>query len=257
MKVMTFNIRVDIPGLKENAWRDRYNGVSQVINAESPAIVGMQEANESMIRDVMQNLSSYDWTGEPRRNGDEGTPIFYRTDLFTLLDSDTFWLSETPNEVGSMSWNTSYPRVCTWAEFSHIEEPNTRFRVFNTHLDHMSEEARVRGIKLIGEIIHRLNQTSHLPFLLMGDFNDVPSSETLQYCEKELELKNVYLVMEEKKEDRLTFHDFKGDVQGEPIDFIFTSQDVKVSQSKIIRTKMENGYPSDHYPVTVEIELKK
>ncbi|WP_379676026.1 endonuclease/exonuclease/phosphatase family protein [Fictibacillus phosphorivorans] len=256
MKVMTFNIRVDIPGLKENAWRDRCKGVSQVINDESPVIVGMQEANESMIRDVMQNLSSYDWTGEPRRNGDEGTPIFYRSDLFSLLDSDTFWLSETPNEVGSMSWNTSYPRVCTWAELSLIEEPNTRFRVFNTHLDHMSEEARVQGIKLIGETIHRLNQTSHLPFLLMGDFNDVPSSQTLQHCDKELQLKNAFKTMGGNIEDRLTFHDFKGDVQGEPIDFIFTSQDVMISQSKIIRTKMEHGYPSDHYPVTVEIELK-
>ncbi|MBD7964883.1 endonuclease/exonuclease/phosphatase family protein [Fictibacillus norfolkensis] len=256
MKVMTFNIRVDIPGLQENAWGDRYKGVSQLINDESPVIVGMQEANESMIRDVMQNLSIYDWTGEPRRRGDEGTPIFYRTDLFTLLDSDTFWLSETPNEVGSMSWNTSYPRVCTWAELSLIEGPNTRFRVFNTHLDHMSEEARVQGIKLIGETIHRLNQTSHLPFLLMGDFNDVPSSKTFQYCEKELQLKKAFKTMGENIEDRLTFHDFKGDVQGEPIDFIFTSQDVMISQSKIIRTKMEHGYPSDHYPVTVEIELK-
>ncbi|MED1863927.1 endonuclease/exonuclease/phosphatase family protein [Fictibacillus nanhaiensis] len=257
MKVMTFNIRVDIPGLQENAWRERYKGVSQVINDQSPVIVGMQEANKSMISDVMQNLLKYDWTGEPRRKDDEGTPIFYRTDLFTLLDSNTFWLSETPDEVGSMSWNTSYPRVCTWAEFSLIKEPNTRFRVFNTHLDHMSKEARIQGIKLIGETIHRLNQTSHLPFLLMGDFNDVPSSKTLQYCEKELHLKNAFMTIDEPVKEQLTFHDFKGEVQGEPIDFIFTSQDVIISDSKIIRTKMEQGYPSDHYPVTVEIELKK
>ncbi len=55
-----------------------------------------------------------------RRNGEQAgefTPIFYRRDRFELLTHDTFWLSEHPEEPGSMGWDAACPRTVTWAKF--------------------------------------------------------------------------------------------------------------------------------------------
>jgi hypothetical protein len=46
------------------------------------------------------------------------------------------------------------------------------FLVFNTHLDHMSQEARLEGLKLILSRITTLSMG--LPAVLLGDFNSPP-----------------------------------------------------------------------------------
>jgi endonuclease/exonuclease/phosphatase family metal-dependent hydrolase len=255
MKIMTFNVRVDIPNINKNAWSDRIEKVAEVINQESPVIIGLQEAKIEMISELINELPNYHWEGEPRRKDDECTPIFFRKDLVELLETDTFWLSKTPFEEGSMSWDSSYPRICTWGEFSFKEEPNNRFRVFNTHLDHMSEDARNQGVQLIGRIINQLNKKDLLPSILMGDFNDYPNSETVIFCEKEMQFVNAYSIMAQEEYVRKTFHDFEGGDEGEPIDYIFVSKDVKLLGVEIIRTKINGLYPSDHYPLTMIAEL--
>src|SRR5690606_7802490 len=57
--------------------------------------------------------------------------ILYNPDKFVLLESDVFWLSETPN-VPSTGWDASDRRVCQWAKF---KEKNTGkvFYYFNAH----------------------------------------------------------------------------------------------------------------------------
>ncbi|MCM3717727.1 endonuclease/exonuclease/phosphatase family protein [Fictibacillus phosphorivorans] len=247
---MTFNIRVDVP-VPENSWSDRKDKVAEVIHQEAPIIVGLQEATPRMLSQLMDELPSYSWIGKPRRKEDECSPILYQKDKVELHDSTTFWLSETPEVEGSMSWDTSFPRICTWGEFSLKAEPSTRFRIFNTHLDHISEEARIQGIRLIKDTIHSINEKQPLPTILMGDFNDTPNSEALAICEKEMRYTNAFTYINEDEKKRKTFHDFNGGIEGEPIDYIFASSDIMLSQSKIIRTKIQNRYPSDHYPVTM------
>lgn len=43
----------------------------------------------------------------------EGCPIFYQTDLYTLIDKGSFWLSETP-EVMSKDWGAAHYRICSY-----------------------------------------------------------------------------------------------------------------------------------------------
>ncbi|MEH7305216.1 endonuclease/exonuclease/phosphatase family protein [Neobacillus drentensis] len=257
MKIMTFNVRVDIPIVDENSWSNRMGKVAKVIHQENPMIIGLQEAKKGMISDLVCELPNYQWAGEPRRKDDEFSPILYRSDMVELLETGTFWLSETPFLEGSISWDSSYPRICTWGEFSLTENPNKRFRVFNTHLDHMSEEARTHGVRLIWDIINQLNNKKPLPSMLMGDLNDYPDSETVQFCEKKMQLINAFSIMDHEEHVRKTFHDFEGGDEGEPIDYIFVSPDVKLLEAQIIRSKINGLYPSDHYPLTLMVELLK
>ena len=53
-----------------------------------------------------------------------------------------------------------------------------------------------------------------------------------------------------KSENEGTFNSFKGEMNGEKIDFIFISQNIKVKDTEIVRDSYDGKYPSDHFPVT-------
>jgi hypothetical protein len=76
-------------------------------------------------------------------------PILYDTRRLRLVDSGTWWLSETPTRAGSKGWDASSPRIVTWAmledrvagEREGDEGQGGRARrkwlVLNTHFDHI------------------------------------------------------------------------------------------------------------------------
>jgi endonuclease/exonuclease/phosphatase family metal-dependent hydrolase len=257
LTIMTFNVRVDVPTDGENAWPKRIGKVAKVINHANPIIIGMQELNEKMINDIKDEIPNYQWIGKPRQKDDEYSPILYRPDIVELIDTGTFWLSETPFVEASSSWDSAYPRICTWGEFSLKESPSSRFRIFNTHLDHLSRDARNNGVRIIWEMMSHLNEKEELPIILMGDFNDSPKSDVVQFLENKIKLLNINSIMKAEEHERNTFHDFEGGYEGEPIDYIFTSPNIKLLEATIITTKINGLYPSDHYPLTVIVELPK
>ena len=106
------------------------------------------------MEDLTEGLPEYGWVGVGRDDGQEAgefNPVFYRKDKYDLVDSGTFWLSETP-ELPSLGWNGGCNRLCTWVI---LREKATGFTYahVNTHLDNASEEARVNGAKLVREKI--------------------------------------------------------------------------------------------------------
>jgi len=136
-----------------------------------PDLVGFQEVLHDQLQFLEKQLPEYRWIGCGRDDGfasGEYCPIFYNGTLFRARftppspqfplnctysspsqaeTAGTFWLSETPWTPGSRSWGASLPRICTWVVLSHISS-NRRFAVFNTHLDHMSINARANGISI-------------------------------------------------------------------------------------------------------------
>ena len=93
----------------------------------------------------------------------EGCPVFYRTDLYDLIDKGSFWLSETPEKM-SKDWDSACYRICSYVILKE-KQTGLEFVVFNTHLDHVSEEAirqafaeyRKRGITFVrdgGDALH-------------------------------------------------------------------------------------------------------
>ena len=110
--------------------------------------------------------------------GDE----FIKSNEFELIEFDTFWLSETPDEV-SKGWDAALNRICTFGLFKNKKTMQLIW-VFNTHFDHVGEIARRKSAQLIQQKIEQVNSRNY-PVIIMGDFNLEPNSEAISF------LKNV------------------------------------------------------------------
>lgn len=261
LSVMTFNLRVNNPKDDGNAWPYRVNRVSKIIQSNQPFIIGTQEGLFSMLSDLQECIPEYGRIGIGRGGGteDEHCAIFYKKSEVGLTDQGQFWLSETPEEANSVSWESACPRICTWGEFHLLKNPTRKFLVFNTHLDHVSQTAREKGIRLIGMKMNTALQ-KRIPVILTGDLNATPENRTIQFLrgtefieEQRADLIDAYSVL--KHSPGATFHDFKGGSDGEPIDYIYTSRDVNVLETKVDRSIIDGGYTSDHYPVMAALSI--
>ncbi|MEM6935518.1 MAG: hypothetical protein AAF552_03625 [Pseudomonadota bacterium] len=119
--------------------------------------MGIQEGLPEQVDWLSAHLEDYDFIGEGRRGGHAGeySAIYYRSSDVQVQRSGTFWLSETPDRV-STGWDAALPRICTWAEFT-TEDGSYTFMVFNTHFDHVGQEARKQSADLILQMMKRLN----------------------------------------------------------------------------------------------------
>lgn len=250
VSVMTFNLRVQNKDDGKNAWKYRSEKVIETIKKYQPDLLGTQEGLSYMVQTIGDNLSSYTMIGEGRGGGteDEYGAIFYRQDMFFLVEEGQFWLSKTPHIPNSMSWDTACPRICTWGHFRSKKESNQEFVLINTHLDHVSQEAREEGIKLVCDQIDQFEE-KELAIILTGDFNIEPSNPVIDILEEH------YLKAVET--DGKTFHNFEGGKSGFPIDYIFISSQLQTLNSVVDRAQIKGRFPSDHYPVIAELRLNK
>lgn len=250
LKLMTYNIRLDVASDGENAWPYRKEFFGQQVVFYDPDIIGFQEVLPDQLVDLKVLLPTYTAIGLGRELGNQGesSNIFYKTDRFKLKDSGTFWLSETPDKV-SRGWDAACHRVCTYV---HLYDKNLKksFWVFNTHLDHIGVEARENGIKLIMERIQKLNKDK-LPVIFMGDLNTEPNDKIMEIIRTQ---------MEDTRDVSLhkpfgpvgTFNGFKHDAPVlKRIDYIFISKKhpFKVQKYAVLSDAINMKYPSDHLAV--------
>lgn len=260
MRVMTFNLRMNTPDDGPNAWPHRVKLVQQMIRNVDPDILGTQEVLPSMLADLEEALPEYEWTGDARRDGDERSAILFKRDRFEMLSSRTFWLSETPDVPGSVSWQSSLPRICTYGVFQEFGSSRPPFAFFNAHLDHVSDMARVHGLAVILRKMQEVwEQDKIRRMVLTGDFNDFPSSPALSSM-REAEIADRVKLMNSYQTSKMdeigkTFHGFNGGAAGEPIDYIFHTETLDLREVIIHRDAFEGRYPSDHYPVSADILL--
>ncbi|RZJ49860.1 MAG: endonuclease/exonuclease/phosphatase family protein [Flavobacterium sp.] len=254
LKIMSYNIRLDVDSDGENAWPKRKDYFTSQIQFYNPDIFGVQEALPNQVTDIVKALSEYNKFGIGREeNGTgEACAIYYKKDRFKVDQANTFWLSETPNAV-SRGWDAACNRVCTYGLFTDLKTKKT-FWVFNAHLDHMGNEARVKGVQLILSKMKELN-TKNFPAFLMGDFNSEP--ETPQIAEVKKVMDDTRDISKEKPFGPAgTFNGFK---HNEPvtllIDYIFISKNngLKVQKHAVLSDSKDLKYPSDHLPVLIEI----
>ncbi|HSI72658.1 MAG TPA: endonuclease/exonuclease/phosphatase family protein [Fimbriimonas sp.] len=241
---MTYNIRGPWDrGV--NAWENRRDALAELIRQESPDILGTQEGVIEQLDYIAEALPEYDWVGVAREDGDregEHCAIFYRRSMFSLESSGTFWLSETPELPGSMSWNTACCRICTWAHFSG------GLRVFNSHLDHISAEARLKGMQLI------LGRVGAGPAILMGDWNEGEDEPVYALCHDAAFI-DTFRVVHSGAGAVATYTDFDPTaVNGPKIDYIQFRGPFQVLDSQIVRTVVQGRLPSDHFPVGATVE---
>jgi endonuclease/exonuclease/phosphatase family metal-dependent hydrolase len=176
-RAMTFNIRFDNPADGEDAWPHRRAKVASMVRFHRADVVGVQEALLRQVEDLQSALPDFAWLGVSRSPGreDERCAIFFRRERFDLLEQGTFWLSETPAEPGSRSWDAALPRIVTWAKLGDRQAGAT-FHLFNTHFDHLGETARRESARLVlRKVVEIAGRDS--PFVVTGDLNATPESE--------------------------------------------------------------------------------
>ncbi|MCX6244037.1 MAG: endonuclease/exonuclease/phosphatase family protein [Bacteroidetes bacterium] len=260
LKVLTFNIRYDNPADGEFGWQKRLPLLDSVMQAERPDVIGLQEVLKNQAEDLKKMLKGYAMAGVGRDDGKEKgeyAAVFYRTDRFEKEAGSTFWLSETPEIPGSMSWNTACTRIVTWVKLKNKKSGQVFF-VFNTHFDHASLLAREESAKLLlRKIIEIAGSNSSI---ITGDFNDTESSNTIKTLTSGPQgLENTRSLSAMPAEGpEYTFIGFPFNPEKEnSIDFIFLKNkgNIRVTRHRIITFHRGDKYPSDHLPVCAELEI--
>lgn len=255
--LMTYNIRLDVTSDGENSWPNRKEKVAQLIHFHEPDILGIQEGLPHQVDFLKNALTNYVAFGQGRdghQNGEHST-VFYKKERFELLSHETFWLSETPNKV-TKGWDAALNRICTFGLFKD-KKTNKVFYVFNTHFDHVGEVARSKSAQLIHQKITEIN-TQHVPVILMGDFNLEPTAEPLQFLSNHYWHSKHHAKLKYNEGGTFNAFAFHQPIPKEKeIDHIFVSKEkVEIHKYAVLNDSYECKYPSDHFPVWVELTLK-
>lgn len=248
---MSYNIRYNNPADAPNDWDSRKAALTQLISERNPDFLGLQEALYDQLTYVNDQLgNSYQYIGVGRDDGKlkgEFSPLLYREDQWELLQSNTFWLSETPTKI-SVGWDAAMERICSYGYFKH-KKTGQKIWVFNSHFDHVGLVARSASASLILETIKRLN-TNKEAVLFMGDLNMTPEMEGIELLNKEmtdpLSLPGIEL--------KGSFGTYTGFNTNGPfkrrIDYIFSQKVTPRHYEHLDQTYGEaRRFPSDHFAV--------
>lgn len=254
IKVITYNIRYNTPADSANQWSNRASKVIALISKYNPDILGVQEAKHDQVMDLARGLTQYNYVGVGRDDGKtsgEYSAIFYKKDKLTVIDQNTFWLSENPQVPGSKSWDAAITRIATWAKLKEAKTGKVIF-MLNTHFDHVGKEARRQSAILLKKQIAVLS--SGLPTIVTGDLNCMRADPPY----KEIVAETGARLFDPAPADAPgTFCSFKvNSITCRAIDYILHTAEWKPSGYEVITDNDGKYYPSDHLPVAVTLILK-
>lgn len=258
LSVMTFNMRYDNPEDGQNNWRFRRERIAGVIKAQEVDVLGTQELLSNQFDDLSGLLTGYQGVGVGRLDGAESgeyCAVFFRKDRFTLLDSGTFWLSETPEVVGSLGWDGACERIATWVVLRDRDGRELFF--IDTHLDHVGQVARDEGVSLLMKRIETLSEGR--PVILTGDFNSEPGSSVVAHVQKDGVLRDAKAIAAQRSGTDWSFSDFGQIPEAERplLDYIFVSGDIEAVRYEVLPDIFDGGYVSDHAPVMAVVKIAK
>lgn len=187
LRLYTHNIRNDNPNPDgERFWLERKKLVTSSIRFHTEntgsSVIGLQEVLYNQLEDILEILNlgqdENDWTyyGVGREDGikkGEFAPILYKKSQWELVESRTFWLSETP-DIPSVGWDSALERIVTMVTLEFKKNPTFIINVFCTHFDHIGVIGRRESAKLI---MDRMENYNDYPSFLLGDFNTQPTDE--------------------------------------------------------------------------------
>jgi endonuclease/exonuclease/phosphatase family metal-dependent hydrolase len=265
LTVMSFNIRYGTARDGENHWTERRAMLFDLIREQDADIVGLQEALDFQIDEIIAAAPAYAAVGVGRDDGGaqgEYSAILFRRNRLHVAEAGTFWFSDTPTVPGSRSWGNNITRICTWARF--VNRDGRGFYVFNLHLDHQSQPSRERSTQLLRERIDA-RAVGTDPVVIAGDFNvgeDNPALATLTggtgagRPSDEAPFVDTYRVVRPDQQPSGTFTGFTfGNIEGPKIDYVLVQPGTDVQRADILRDSRNERYPSDHFPVIARVRL--
>lgn len=287
LKVLSVNVRLSTVNDGDNAWAIRRDALADLIRKIPYDFIGGQEViihpndEVNQLKFLSEKLPEYGVIFRSREKIEErgeGTPLFYRKDRWEMDEKDngTYWLSDTPDVPGSITWKgqSTCPRVVSGGLFYEKDKDGKRtgksVYVFSTHFDHVGEIARQKAADFILQRINARKDKS-VPVILIGDFNAGENSPTIRFLKGEtveldgqvktppMALIDSFRTVHPDAEDVSTFQSFKEhNPKGAKIDYIFFTPELKATAAEIIRDKTPAGrFPTDHYPINAVLEWVK
>jgi endonuclease/exonuclease/phosphatase family metal-dependent hydrolase len=265
LTVMSFNIRYGTAKDGENHWTERRNMLFDLVREQDADLIGLQEALDFQIDEIVAAAPAYGVVGVGRDDGaakGEYSAILFRKSRLHVAEAGTFWFSDTPSVPGSRSWGNNITRICTWARF--IDRDGRGFFVYNVHLDHQSQPSRERSTLLLRERAEA-RSVPWDPVVITGDFNvgeDNPALATLtgpsaaSPARGPAPFVDTFRVVRPDEQPAGTFTGFKsGNITGDKIDYVLVQPDAEVMRAEILRDSRNERYPSDHFPVVARVRL--
>ena len=257
LRVMSYNIRLDIESDGINRWANRRDQFIGQIRLMQPAILGLQEVVSRQKADLEKALSRYEFLGVARDDGrskGEFSNLAINRDIFRVRSSGTFWLSPTPG-VPSKGWDAAYPRIATWAKLVRRSD-GKRFLALNTHFDHVGQVARLQAARQIAGWLWA-QRTAGESVIVTGDLNTEPGTPPIrELTQSPLGLRDAY---EASRTPRIgpdgTFNAFVlVPTESRRIDYVLASRPFRVENYAVLAWHGEGGRPaSDHFPVVADL----
>jgi endonuclease/exonuclease/phosphatase family metal-dependent hydrolase len=268
VNIMSFNIRRGTRQDGKNHWIFRRDLVNEILRHYSPDVLGLQEALDFQISEIHAMLPGYEMIRiiSSGNNKVLHNAIFYDASRFDVSEEGTFWYSDTPDQPGSKGWGNIMPRNCTWTRLIE-KESGKAFYFYNTHLNHLSQRSRKKGVLLL---TRRISARSHPDaFVLTGDFNSREKSVAIQYLKGNVflntkaegmvqnpdPLMDTFRVRYPLQRNASTFHMYRPFFFRFKLDYIFVHSTVRVHDAQIITLRRKHCYPSDHFPLFSHIHL--
>ncbi|WP_374500335.1 endonuclease/exonuclease/phosphatase family protein [Pseudoxanthomonas sp.] len=252
LSVMSFNIRLPAESDGVDYWETRKPLAVRMLREQQPDVIGLQELVKAQADYLARELPQYAWFGRGREadGGGEHMGVFYRKDRLKVIESGDFWLSDTPEVPGSITWGHPHPRMVTWALFEQHSD-GKRFYLFNTHLPYRDEDeaARLKGARAIAR--HLATLPDDVPVVLTGDFNTTPESDAHAVLAGTLQ--DAWTTAPRVEGIDATFHGFTGKADRR-IDWIFV-RGTQLESITSVTTRWNHRYPSDHFPLVATLRL--
>ena len=255
LKAMSFNI------LGSSDIEKRKPAVLWKIAAEYPDVFGIQEGKQEWLDWFDRELDGI-YTAVGKGTAEAGHTatydnIYYRSDRFDLISSDTVWLSDTPNVPGSKFEVSKRVRIATYA-LLRDKATGKEILFVNTHLDNASSEARLKQAEVLLSLLSGYDCAK----VVTGDFNSYMTSAVYAKMTSVLSDSRTDAA---KKDTAPTFNRL-GVGEGTILDYIFFSKASKDGSTEILEYRVadelyvaadsEKIYPSDHNAITASFRLK-
>lgn len=254
LRVMSFNVRRPVIFDGFNHWGFRKDAALDMIREVGPDLIGAQEVVAAQARDLEQGLPGYAWVGAGRNDGkDSGemTPVFFRTDRFTLLNHGHFWFADRTDRPGKRAWGAWWPRMATWV---HLRDDRTGHDLFafNAHFSAVSANARRRSAELLRAQIEGI--AGRAPAVVLGDFNtDVDTTPYATLTQNHTLTDTFRTVHGGDEQQTGTRHKFMGTTGGPRIDWVLATPQLRPTAAGIVNQRVKGRFVSDHFPVVADL----
>jgi endonuclease/exonuclease/phosphatase family metal-dependent hydrolase len=257
-RILSCNIRKSDADDGKNSWHIRKDICRDIIMSRRADIICFQEMRVEQFQDMLEVLRGYKCYFLPKTIECHNpiNAIFFRSSRLDLVVSGGYWLSETPHIPGTSSWGSASIRLANWVILKEVFTGKI-FRVINTHLDHISEEAKLQQTQMI------INDTlqgyvKDFPHILTGDLNSDLNHRVVQSL-TEAGFTDSSQEASGSLDPGYTFHGFEGKEyrqknQGK-IDWIMMKGSVKSLEASVIKESINGYYPSDHYFLDVVFDI--